>query len=181
MDGSSSSTTAKKSKTGVKDWITKLFKPANALQVSILASSYFYLQPLNLPLGSNASSRTVLGSYLADSAHHTEPTTPVQFARLPSSGVPDLKGYRGETTCTLTPTPCSSTSRFSTFGTAGALSADRQVQESSPKSTAKDILSVTWIGMEMLLKKVEGCLGGTLAKAPVSAVNAIIDIKNVHC
>ena len=31
--------------------------------------------------------------------------------------------------------------------------------------------------MEMLLKKVEGCLGGTLAKAPVVAVNAIIDIK----
>ena len=35
--------------------------------------------------------------------------------------------------------------------------------------------------MEMLLKKVEGCLGGTLAKAPVAAVNAIIDIKNVRC
>ena len=34
--------------------------------------------------------------------------------------------------------------------------------------------------MEMLLKKVEGCLGGTLAKTPVAAVNAIIDIKNVR-
>ncbi|KAM6491922.1 hypothetical protein JOM56_012560 [Amanita muscaria] len=43
---------------------------------------------------------------------------------------------------------------------------------------AKDILAVTWTGMEMLLKKVEGCLGGTLAKTPVAAVNAIIDIKN---
>ena len=35
--------------------------------------------------------------------------------------------------------------------------------------------------MEMLLRKVEGCLGGTLAKTPVAAVNAIIDIKNVCC
>ncbi len=51
------------------------------------------------------------------------------------------------------------------------------MQGSYSKSTAKDILSVAWIGMEMLLKKVEGCLGGTLAKAPVVAVNAIIDIK----
>ncbi|KAF8346758.1 hypothetical protein F5887DRAFT_916537 [Amanita rubescens] len=32
--------------------------------------------------------------------------------------------------------------------------------------------------MEMLLKKVVGCLDGTLAKAPIAAVNAIIDIKN---
>ncbi len=45
----------------------------------------------------------------------------------------------------------------------------------------KDILEVTWTGVEMLLKKVEGCLGGTLAKTPVNAVNAIIDIKNVCC
>ena len=34
--------------------------------------------------------------------------------------------------------------------------------------------------MEMLLKRVEGCLDGTLAKAPVAAVNVIIDIKNVY-
>ena len=33
----------------------------------------------------------------------------------------------------------------------------------------------------MLLKKVEGCLDGTLAKTPVAAINALIDIKNVHC
>ena len=33
--------------------------------------------------------------------------------------------------------------------------------------------------MEMLLKKVEGCLDGTLAKTPVAAINALIDIKNV--
>ena len=31
--------------------------------------------------------------------------------------------------------------------------------------------------MEMLLKKVEGCLDRTLAKAPVAAFNALIDIK----
>ena len=35
--------------------------------------------------------------------------------------------------------------------------------------------------MEMLLKKVEGCLGGTPAKAPVAAINTLIDIKNVCC
>jgi hypothetical protein len=31
--------------------------------------------------------------------------------------------------------------------------------------------------MEILLKKVEGCLGGTLAKAPVAAINALIVVK----
>ena len=35
--------------------------------------------------------------------------------------------------------------------------------------------------MEMLLKKVEGCLDGTLAKPPVAAINALISIKNVRC
>jgi len=35
--------------------------------------------------------------------------------------------------------------------------------------------------MELLLKKVEGCLGGTPAKAPVAAINALIDLKNVRC
>ena len=61
-----------------------------------------------------------------------------------------------------------------------ALSASGQARDSS-RSTAKDLLLVAWTGMEMLLKKVEGCLGGTLAKAPVATVNAIIDIKNVRC
>ena len=46
---------------------------------------------------------------------------------------------------------------------------------------AKDVLVVAWTGIEMLLKKVEGCLDGTLAKAPVAAINALIDIKNVCC
>ena len=62
-----------------------------------------------------------------------------------------------------------SLSRFSTFPE--AVSADR----------AKDVLVVAWNGMEMLLKKVEGCLDGTLAKAPISAINALIDINNVCC
>ena len=35
--------------------------------------------------------------------------------------------------------------------------------------------------MEMLLKKAEACLDGTVAKAPVAAINALIDIKNVRC
>jgi hypothetical protein len=60
------------------------------------------------------------------------------------------------------------------------LSVDCGTQGSYSKPTAKDILTVAWTGMEMLLKKVEGCLGGTLAKTPVAAVNAIIDIKNVR-
>ena len=34
--------------------------------------------------------------------------------------------------------------------------------------------------MELLLKKVKGCLSGTPAKAPVAAINALIDLKNVH-
>jgi hypothetical protein len=62
-----------------------------------------------------------------------------------------------------------SLSRFSTFP--DAVSADR----------AKDVLVVAWTGMEMLLKKVERCLDGTLAKPPVAAINALIDIKNVRC
>ena len=56
-----------------------------------------------------------------------------------------------------------------------------RIYTSDSKSIAKDILSVAWTGMEMLLKKVEGCLDGTLAKAPVAAINALIEIKNVHC
>ena len=48
-------------------------------------------------------------------------------------------------------------------------------------NTAKDVLVVAWNGMEMLLKKVEGCLDGTLAKAPIAAINIVIDIKNVCC
>ena len=60
-------------------------------------------------------------------------------------------------------------SRFSTFPE--AVSADG----------VKDVLVVAWNGMEMLLKKVEGCLDGTLAKAPVAAINALVDIKNVRC
>ena len=46
---------------------------------------------------------------------------------------------------------------------------------------AKDVLRAAWNGMEMLLKKVEGCLDGTLAKAPIAAINIVIDIKNVCC
>jgi hypothetical protein len=46
---------------------------------------------------------------------------------------------------------------------------------------AKDVLVVAWAGMEILLKKVKGCLGGTLAKAPVAAINALIDVKNERC
>lgn len=55
------------------------------------------------------------------------------------------------------------------------------MQDSNSRSTAKDVLVVAWTGMEMLLKKVERCLDGTLAKPPVAAINALIDIKNVRC
>lgn len=46
---------------------------------------------------------------------------------------------------------------------------------------AKDVLVVFWTGLEMLLKKADGFLGGTPAKAPVGVINALIDIKNVCC
>ncbi|KAF5310687.1 hypothetical protein D9619_008110 [Psilocybe cf. subviscida] len=57
-------------------------------------------------------------------------------------------------------------------------SADRRVDNPDLKSTAKDVLVLAWTGMEMLLKKVEKCLDGTLAKVPVAAINALIEIKN---
>ncbi|EDR06536.1 uncharacterized protein LACBIDRAFT_389232 [Laccaria bicolor S238N-H82] len=52
------------------------------------------------------------------------------------------------------------------------------VHDAGTADRVKDALVVAWTGMEMLLKKVEGCLDGTLAKAPVAAINALIDIKN---
>ncbi|PPQ85585.1 hypothetical protein CVT25_000027, partial [Psilocybe cyanescens] len=58
-----------------------------------------------------------------------------------------------------------------------ALSADYQLQDSNSKSTTKDVLELAWTGMKMLLKKVEGCLDGTLARPPVASINAFIDIK----
>ena len=45
----------------------------------------------------------------------------------------------------------------------------------------KSKLALACQGMELLLKKVERCLDGTLAKAPVAAINALIDLKNVRC
>ena len=56
-----------------------------------------------------------------------------------------------------------------------------QKEESKSKLTPKDALLVAWHGMELLLKKVEGCLDGTPAKGPVAAINALIDLKNVRC
>ncbi|KAF5311029.1 hypothetical protein D9619_008102 [Psilocybe cf. subviscida] len=57
-------------------------------------------------------------------------------------------------------------------------SANRRVQDSDLKSTAKDVLILAWTGMEMLLKKIEPFLDGTPAKVPVAAINALIEIKN---
>ncbi len=57
--------------------------------------------------------------------------------------------------------------------------ADRGAQDSDEKLTAKDVLKLAGSGLKMLLKKVEGCLDGTPAKAPVVALNALIDITNV--
>jgi hypothetical protein len=47
---------------------------------------------------------------------------------------------------------------------------DPLTQDSKLKSTAKDALLVAWHGLELLLKKVEGCLDGTPAKGPVAAI-----------
>lgn len=60
-------------------------------------------------------------------------------------------------------------------------SAGHQVQDPDWKATAKDVLVLAWTGVELLLKKVQPFLDGTPAKAPVAAVNALIEIKNVCC
>ena len=50
-----------------------------------------------------------------------------------------------------------------------------------PESKLTDALRVGWHGIELLLKKVEGCLDGTPFKVPVAAINALIDLKDVRC
>ena len=39
---------------------------------------------------------------------------------------------------------------------------------------------MAWHGVEQLLQKVERCLGGTPLKAPVGALNVIIEVINVY-
>ncbi|KAF5310182.1 hypothetical protein D9619_010450 [Psilocybe cf. subviscida] len=137
------------------------------------------------------------GNVTLNQTHHEDPTGPSQSAPPPPSNVPTTpgsavgQGHGGETTLTSTPSPTSvSVVLVATTGggcgdnpggspTFPAVdSADYQVQDSDWKSIAKDVLVVAWTGMEMLLKKVEKCLDGTLAKTPVAAVNALIEIKN---
>ncbi|KAF8324631.1 hypothetical protein F5887DRAFT_279974 [Amanita rubescens] len=54
----------------------------------------------------------------------------------------------------------------------------RSPSPSVSEPLGQDILVVAGTGIKILLKKVEGCLDGTLARAPVAAVNAIIAIKD---
>ena len=49
----------------------------------------------------------------------------------------------------------------------------------SQNSSTRNAIRTVWHGVELLLEKAERCLGGTPAKAPVAAFNAIIEIINV--
>ena len=48
-------------------------------------------------------------------------------------------------------------------------------------SLAKDRLRTAYHGVEQLLQKVEKCLGGTPFRAPISALNVLIEVTNVCC
>jgi len=67
-----------------------------------------------------------------------------------------------------------SVSATPTSSSAQPFATDPQTQRSKSK------LALAWQGMELLLKKVERCLDGTPAKAPVVAINALIELKNVR-
>ncbi|KAF5319160.1 hypothetical protein D9619_008785 [Psilocybe cf. subviscida] len=141
-------------------------------------------QPEQTALGGNATPNQNL-------------TSPSQSAGPPVSSVTGIlggQGHGGGTAGYLTPAPQSATSisvgiiatpgndreddlsKSSTSPDVG--SAGHQVKDSDAKSKAKDVLVLAWTGMEMLLKKVEPFLDGTPAKAPVAAINTLIDIKN---
>lgn len=57
------------------------------------------------------------------------------------------------------------------------MSADHQAQDSNSKSTAKEVLVIAWTGMEMFLKKVEGCFDGTVAKTPIAAIKCMLSVS----
>lgn len=50
----------------------------------------------------------------------------------------------------------------------------------SQNSSTKNAIQMAWHGVEQLLQKVERCLGGTPLKAPVGALNVIIEVINVY-
>ena len=43
----------------------------------------------------------------------------------------------------------------------------------------KEGLTLAWDGFTLLTKKIESCLGGTVAKAPIAAFNALVEIGTV--
>jgi hypothetical protein len=55
----------------------------------------------------------------------------------------------------------------------------KPVEATTQASVAVSALRVAWHGAKMILKKVEGSLDGTLAKVPVAAFNALIEIGDV--
>jgi hypothetical protein len=46
--------------------------------------------------------------------------------------------------------------------------------------TVHPALRAFWSGFTLLLNKVEGCVDGTLAKAPIHAINSIIEMVTVR-
>jgi hypothetical protein len=57
----------------------------------------------------------------------------------------------------------------------------RPANSPAQNSSAKDGLRTAWHGVEQLLQKVEKCLDGTPFKAPISALNVLIEVRNVRC
>ncbi|KAF5319683.1 hypothetical protein D9619_008889 [Psilocybe cf. subviscida] len=166
--------------------------PSNSNRASIDSAS-----GARNPGSGNNARQTAQTASSGNATLNQNPTAPSQSAPPPPSNVPFVPGsavghgHGGETTSTSTPTPASvpvvlvattgggredNPGGRPTFPAAD--SAGHQVQDPDWKATAKDVLVLAWTGVELLLKKVQPFLDGTPAKAPVAAVNALIEIKN---
>jgi len=72
-----------------------------------------------------------------------------------------------------------STAPFTPARPAPAPSTVHSGHDHGQSSTTKRSLLLAWYGVEQLLQKVEGCLGGTPFKVPVGVLNTLIDIGKV--
>jgi hypothetical protein len=61
------------------------------------------------------------------------------------------------------------------------LSTAGPLQDTPKTSQTKDRLQLVWHGVELLLPKLEKLLDGTPFKAPIAAINVLLDIGNVGC
>jgi hypothetical protein len=57
----------------------------------------------------------------------------------------------------------------------------RPASSPTQHSSARNRLRTAWHGVEQLLQKVGKCLDGTPFKAPISALNVLIEVTNVCC